>query len=129
MKATMHGRIGLKTVHLNRRRAIRERCLNCSSWSIKEVQECIFEDCPLYPYRSGQGKQKAKARNQAIKSFCAWCMAGEKGEIKRCVSVHCPLFIYRRGVTEKPSPVSTKGHIEPVFEANSPDPRGEVGGL
>jgi hypothetical protein len=128
MKATIQSRDGLKTMNLTRRRAIREGCLNCSSWSLKEVRECIFKDCPLYPYRSGQGRQNAATRVKAIKAYCLWCMAGEKAEIKRCVSAHCALFIYRRGTTEKASPLLKTPHIEQVFEANSPDPMGKARG-
>ena len=118
MEAEILSRDGLKTVALNRRRAVREKCLNCSGWSNQEVEGCIFTDCSLYPFRGGQGKQNAKDRNQAIKSYCLWCMAGEKAEIKRCVSFHCPLFMFRRGTTEKMNPVLRRGHIEHVFEAN-----------
>jgi hypothetical protein len=62
MKATILDRNGLKTVNLNRRRAIREKCLNCSCWSLRGVQDCTFEGCPLQPLRSGTGKQNAAAR-------------------------------------------------------------------
>ena len=118
MKGEILGRNRVKTVSLNRRKAVRERCLNCSGWSFQEVEGCSFTDCPLSPFRSGKGKQNAKDRNRAIKDYCRWCMAGEKAEIKKCVSVHCPLFTFRRGTTEKMNPVLTKGHIEHVFEAN-----------
>jgi hypothetical protein len=71
------GKHGLKTIELNRRKAIREKCLNCSAWSPKEVKNCGFDSypkdtklqtklqtkhCHLYPYRSGKGKQDVKQR-------------------------------------------------------------------
>ena len=92
---------GLKTVSLNRRRAIRERCLNCSGWFPGEVTECIFDDCPLYSFRSGQGKQDAKARLKAIRGYCSWCMAGMRPS--DCVVVHCPLYCYRKVKPERPA--------------------------
>jgi len=80
---------GHKTVVLNRRRAIRERCLNCSAWSYSQVDICPHEkSCPLYPFRTGQGKQVAKARAKAIRSYCSWCMATEQPS--RCVVIDCP---------------------------------------
>ena len=91
---------GLKTVELNRRQAIRERCLNCSAWSPKEVTECEFHDCQLYPYRMGTGKQNPKARAKAIREYCAWCMATEQPS--RCVVVDCPLYCYRKSTVERP---------------------------
>ena len=104
---------GFKTVDLNRRRAIRERCLNCSAWSPKEVTECAFTDCQLYPFRSGQGKQNAKARSEAIRAYCSWCMGGHRPS--SCVVTYCPLFCYRQSRTERPS-LSKKGHIRGSFE-------------
>lgn len=101
MKAQIQSRDGLKEVNLNRRKAIHERCLNCSCWIPKEVRDCSFRDCPLYPYREGRGRQSAKAREKAIRAFCLWCVAGQKAEVKRCVSVHCALFGFRRGKAEK----------------------------
>ena len=120
MKSEILSRDGLKTVALNRRRAVRERCLNCSGWSNQEVEGCTFTDCSLYPYRSGQGGQNAKDRNQAIKSYCQWCMAGDKWEIKRCTSAHCPLFHFRgsKMALNRPA-LLTKGHIERFAEANN----------
>ena len=97
MKATILSKNGLKIVQLNRRKAIREKCLNCSGWKTKAVDRCSFSDCPLYSYRSGQGKQNAKERSNAIKAYCLWCMVGVKAEIKKCVSETCPLFHFKKG--------------------------------
>jgi hypothetical protein len=119
MKGTIQGKTGLKSVSLNRRRAVRERCLNCSCWSLKQVEGCAFHDCSLYPFRSGQGKQSAKARAKAIQAYCVWCMAGKKAEVKRCVSVHCALFGFRRGKAEKAISIRKKAHGEAILEANS----------
>jgi hypothetical protein len=31
--------------------AIRLKCIDCSGWSIDEVDDCFDNDCPLYPHR------------------------------------------------------------------------------
>lgn len=67
MKVIMLSKNGPKVVGLNRRKAVRERCLNCAGWFHKEITDCTFTDCHLYPFRSGQGKQNAKARAKAIR--------------------------------------------------------------
>ena len=114
MQYTIQGKTGLKTVSLNRRKAIRERCLNCSGWSAREVTECRFSDCQLYPFRTGQGRQNPKARNNAIRKYCLWCMNGQRSEVAKCPSFDCSLFPYR-GVRNKPQKSNSmreKGHIE-----------------
>lgn len=106
---------GVRVINLYRRRAIRERCLNCSSWSHKEVTMCKFNNCPLYPFRMGKGKQDAKARSKAIRTYCLWCMNGQRSEVSNCPSVDCPLFLYRKTRTERPHKINSmpeKGHIE-----------------
>ena len=120
MLAVIQGKTGLKTVDLNRRKAIHERCLNCSCWIPKEVEHCSFQDCPLHEYRSGKGKQNAKARYKAIKAYCLWCMAGQWSEVKKCVSVHCPLHHFRSGRAEKTFSTVEKAHGEAFWEAISP---------
>ena len=101
IKVKIQYKNGHKVVELNRRRAIRERCLNCSAWSPKEVAECKFTDCELYPFRTGQGKQNAKARTKAIRKYCQWCMATEQPS--RCVVKDCPLYCYRKSTVERPN--------------------------
>lgn len=110
---------GLKALALNRRKAIRERCLNCSCWIPKEVHQCVFHNCPLYQYRSGKGRQNAKARDKAIKAYCLWCMAGQRSEIAKCVSVNCPLFAFRKDRREKSNSLLKKPHGEARTEANT----------
>jgi len=111
-----------KTVNLNRRKAIRELCLNCSAWSRKEVDDCSFKDCPLYPFRLGVGKQDPKARNEAIKKYCLFCMAGKRSEVGKCASVNCPLYPYRKAgvsrTTEIDSMVKSE-HIETLSKAKT----------
>lgn len=99
MKARIQSKDGYRVISLNRRRAIREKCLNCSAWSIKEVEQCSFEGkCPLWPYRMGTGKQNAKNRDKAIKAYFLWCMNGQRAEIAKCVSRGCALPLFVRPV-------------------------------
>ncbi len=119
MKVTILGKNGHKVVDLNRRKAIRERCLNCSGWVLKEVSNCDFVDCSLHPFRSGKGKQNPKTREKAIRDFCRWCMCGQRSEVSKCVSQDCPLFIFKQNGIDSPSKMEflpKNDHIEPVSE-------------
>jgi hypothetical protein len=119
MKIEIFGKNGPKVVDLNRRKAIRERCLNCSAWSFKEVENCSFIECPLYPFRTGQGKQDAKSRAKAIRDFCVWCMNGQHYEVTHCPSKSCSLYPYRKFKTDRSTEIETlpkKGHIGGNFQ-------------
>ena len=119
MQRKIQSRHGYRVLNLNRRRAIREKCLNCSCLIPKEVEHCSFQDCPLYEYRSGLGRQNPKARDKAIKAYCLWCMAGQRAEIARCVSVHCPLFGFRKDRHEKSNSLPKIAHGEAQIGAIS----------
>jgi len=101
MKVEIMTKTGTKVKNLNRRKAIRERCINCSGWSTPEVTNCTFTDCQLYPYRSGQGKQNAKARSIAIREYCLWCGADQPNEVRKCPAILCPLFAFRLSSTDR----------------------------
>jgi hypothetical protein len=119
MNVSILGKSGPKVVNLNRRKAIRARCLNCAGWFHKEVTSCTFTDCPLHPFRFGQGKQNAKARSKAIRKYCLWCMNGQHGEISKCPSKDCPLFVYRKTNPDRATEINSmtkKRHIEPLFQ-------------
>ena len=119
MKVIILGKNGHKTVDLNRRKGIRERCLICSAWSYKDVTNCEFADCHLYPFRSGQGKQNAKARAKAIREYCLWCMNGQLWEVSKCTSPDCPLFPYRKIQIDKSTKIKSlqkTRYIEPLCE-------------
>ncbi len=119
MKVKILSKGGVKEVDLNRRKAIRERCLNCSDWSPKEVTNCTIDDCPLYSFRSIEGKQNAKARKKAIRKYCLWCMEGRVHEISKCTSRTCPLFAFRNITLDKSAEIDSlpkRGHIEAVPE-------------
>jgi hypothetical protein len=112
---------GHKIINLNRRRAIKERCLNCSGFKYSEIKNCDFFDCPLHAFRSGKGKQNAKARNKAIRQYCLWCCAGQSGEVLNCPILDCPLWPYRKGRIDRSSEIVSmqkNEHIEATFESN-----------
>ena len=105
---------------LNRRKAIRQKCLDCSGGSYKEVTACEFKDCPLYPFRFGRGKQNAKARAKAIRKYCLWFVDGQRNEMLKCPSIDCELWPYRKSKVERPikiKPLPKKRHIEALSEA------------
>ena len=117
MKVKIQSKDGNKIVNLNRRKAIRKTCLNCSAWFPREVSNCDFVDCSLYPFRSGKGKQNPKKRDRAIRGYCRWCMCGQRSEVSKCISSDCPLFNYRMngiGRLSKIESLLKKGHIETV---------------
>jgi hypothetical protein len=87
---------------MNRREAIREKCLDCSAWRPSEVRECAFEQCPLHPFRLGKGKQDPKKRTIAIRKFCLACMNGQASEVRKCPSVDCALWPFRGTSLELP---------------------------
>jgi len=119
MMVRIAGKEGPKLVDLNRKRAIREYCLNCSGWIPKAVRECEFADCPIYPYRQGNGKHNAKARAKAIRTKCLWCMLGQRKEVELCPSTDCPLYPYRKLRIDKSTKIKSEneiGHIGASFE-------------
>jgi hypothetical protein len=119
MKVKIKNKKGFKEVTINRRQAIHERCLNCASWHPKEVTHCPLQDCPLHSFRSGKGKQIAKARGKAIKDYCTWCMNSQKGEVRKCPSMDCPLYTFRKGGRERvkePVYFMEKHHIGVIFQ-------------
>ena len=101
LKVRIQGKNGPKIVELNRRKAIRKRCLNCVGWSVKDVKECEMTDCHLFEFRSGQGKQDSKLRARAIRKFCLWCMCGRANELSKCTSPDCPLFAFRKSTIDR----------------------------
>jgi len=85
-----------KSSKLNRRRAVRHFCLDCSAGSIKDVRDCELLDCPLHEFRMGTGKQNPKKRSLAIRQYCLRiCMMGQKYEVSICHIQNCPLYRFR----------------------------------
>jgi hypothetical protein len=103
---------GHDTINLNRRKAIRQRCLNCRCWEVQSVNNCEHNDCDLYPFRTGRGKQNAKDRTKAIMNYCRWCT---NGHISQCGDSHCTLYLFRKSKLDS-SIISTSflqnGNIE-----------------
>ena len=97
MKTKFLDKDGVKEGLLNRRTAIRKRCLDCSGWSPSEVATCPLDKCPLYKFRSGEGKQDPDARSKAIRAYCLWCCCGDSSEVRLCTAKTCALYMYRRG--------------------------------
>lgn len=96
MKATILSKDGTtRTVELNRRGAIHQRCLNCVGWASHGVAKCKDVKCNLYPFRSGNGKQSPRERSRAIKQYCKeFC---SNGKVRYCGAENCcPLYLYRR---------------------------------
>ena len=122
MKVEILSKNGREVVKLNRRRAIRERCLNCSGWSFVDVKNCEFKNCSLYPYRSGMGNQDSMDRSKAIRAYCLWCCGGQTSEVAKCSAIDCSLYAYRRGTADRsvevPLYIKNK-HIDNVSEENN----------
>jgi len=119
MKSKILGKNGLKVVDLNRRKAIKEKCLDCSGWSYTEVKNCSFIECPLYPFRTGQGKQDAKDRSRAIREYCLWCMNAQNYEVTKCPSIDCSLYPYRKTKVDKSTEIKSlpkKKRIRTIFQ-------------
>lgn len=86
---------GIESVYLNRRTAIKFKCLDCSGFEFAEMRNCEHKDCSLWQFRTGKGEQDPVNRNRAIKSYCMWCTLDQPYEISNCPSDNCPLFIFR----------------------------------
>jgi len=86
---------------LNRRKAIRLMCVDCSGYERSKVLNCQYTDCLLYQFRMGIGNQNPVHRNKSIKLFCTWCMADQPSEIAKCTSEDCPLFKFRGYLSKK----------------------------
>ena len=117
MKAKIITGDGIKEIGLNRRRAIKFICLDCSGFQRNEVRDCQLKDCPLYSFRTGEGKQDPVKRKGSIRAYCTDCMAGQLYEIKNCISSNCPLFNFR--VTRQREFMANflkKDHLEHISE-------------
>jgi hypothetical protein len=101
LKVKIQSKDGQKIVDLNRRRAIHERCLNCSAWIPKDVRNCEFIDCELYPFRSVKGKQNPKLRAKAIREYCLWCTIDQPLEVTMCPCTDCSLYPYRKAKIDR----------------------------
>ena len=100
---------GYRIVELNRRKAIAERCLNCSGFIPSERAYCEMTDCELFPFRMGKGKQDADLRNRQIRAYCRDnCMCGNSWLVANCTTPDCPLYAYRKSTIDRSVVVDRK---------------------
>lgn len=115
MRVEIQSKTGKKIISINRRKAIREKCLNCAAWFYPGVTNCEFTACPLYPFRMGTGRQAAKARSKAILQYCLFCMGGQQREISKCTCPDCSLYAYRNSRIDRSINIDflpKNGHIQ-----------------
>jgi hypothetical protein len=115
MKVSILRKYGNQTVNLNRKHAIRQRCLNCSGWNTVEVELCQQTDCQLYKYRMNGSNQNAKERNMNLRRYCLECCNGNLGEVKKCPALDCPLYAFRKTKIDRSIKIkseSYRGYIE-----------------
>lgn len=101
MKVKLISKNGFKLAIINRRKAIREKCLDCSSWLKNEVKNCSFNGCKLYGFRLAIGQQNAKARKEAIHRHCKLCSGGGSKEVKKCPTETCALYAFRLSTPDR----------------------------
>lgn len=108
MKAEVLTKNGFIEVDLNRRKAIKLKCLDCSGFEYAEVRDCDYKDCSLLQFRTGKGNQNPVERDKAIRAYCMWCTLDQPKEISLCDSYDCPLHQFRGYNRVKKKPDSTK---------------------
>ncbi len=111
----------MKANKLTPLKAIRQKCIDCSGYELKEVRDCPFDgrrdkECPLYPLRMGKG---SRATLKQIRAYCLWCCIGQRDEVRQCPSVKCSLWEYRFGKRPIKRPLlpkicTTEGVLEAI---------------
>lgn len=126
---------GIKSVYLNRRTAIKCKCMDCSGFEYAEMRDCHHKDCSLWEFRTGNGQQNPVNRIKAIKAYCMWCMLDQPYEITNCPSRNCPLFIFKgytlpnnSGLDKDTCSKSTTGELpdDLTFKSDSKIPEEEI---
>jgi len=115
MKVKIIHKNGYKTVALNRKKGIREKCLNCSGWSVVEVELCQQTDCLLHKYRMNGNNQNSKERDRALRKYCLACCNGSLNEVNKCQAKDCPLYAFRQTKVDHSIEIKSencKGHIK-----------------
>ena len=114
-------------------KAIRQRCIDCSGGSLREVRECSHDVCPLHQYRFGKRPQeKTLTPLKAIRAHCVACSNGNRHEANLCPSEKCPLQAYKTGHRPKAdnSSINEKdfknANVAPTFLANTGNKKGGV---
>ena len=72
---------------------IRIKCIDCSDGP-KDVKECKFPECNLYPARMGKRPVGFQPKKE-IKKFCLWCCIYQRVEIKLCAADECVFWPIR----------------------------------
>lgn len=116
MKFSVLSKNGVVVMNLNRRKAIREQCLNCVGWIHSEVRNCDFTWCALHPYRMGTGKQDAADRAASIRKYCLQCCNDQPVEVRWCPCRDCSLYPYRKAKADKSVEIKT-GTADEQLEA------------
>ena len=111
MRFVVLGKKGQGVMELNRRQAIRERCLNCVGWIPSEVRKCDFADCALHPYRMGTGKQDAVERAVAVRLYCLDCCLNQPTEVRLCPCRDCSLYPFRLSRIDKSVEIQKTDHV------------------
>lgn len=52
-------------------RAVRLKCLDCSSYQLNEVKECNITNCPLHPFRLGKNPFRKRELTEEQKEAMA----------------------------------------------------------
>lgn len=111
------GGIIQKTIALSRRVAIRERCMNCSGWYRKEVENCTHTDCRLHPYRMRECPTSSAERAKAIREYCLWCCNEQPKEVRLCPAKDCPVWPFRQYQIDRS--MHTDAHRTMILEKNT----------
>ena len=81
IKTIIRTKNGHRVVELNRRQAIRERCLNCSAWSYAEVGRCIHADAPFHSLQERSGQAECQTRDKGYPGLL--CLVHGHGAAKQ----------------------------------------------
>jgi hypothetical protein len=97
-------------------KAIRLRCLDCSSYQVKEVRFCEIESCPICAYRLGKKPKEKPGLTpvKAIKSKCLDCCLGQRKEVVLCPATDCSLYLYRLGRNPRRAGIGARN--SPILE-------------
>lgn len=101
-------------------KAIRAKCLDCTSNQHKEIRECGRFDCPLHKLRSGR-RNTGTWPVATMRRYCVeFCCYGDSVEVRLCEAYNCPLWSYRFGQS---ATAFAKANPHRAHEVTYPDPR------
>jgi len=76
---------------LTPKKAVRLRCLDCSSWFFPDVKKCDNKKCLLFKFRMGNGRPSVKL----IRKECISCMGGQQLQVRGYSDTACSLYPFR----------------------------------